>query len=153
MLRLAKFDGMGALVLGTLFAVMAAAAHDVPFAVIGLLAAGAGAVEMHGVGLLRAGEPRGMDWLVGSQPFLLGVIWSYCGLRLAHFEMPPLPAGLGDLATLSAQQWGMSVEEYFRLLNTITVAVLAVVSLVYQGGMMVYYLRRRQPVAQALGPD
>ena len=152
-LRIARFDGLGSLVLGTLFALMAAGAHDVPFAVIGLLAAGAGAVELHGVSLLRESEERGMRWLIASQPFLLLVIWCYCGLRLTHFEAPPLPEGMGELAALSAAQWNLSVEQYFRVLNTLTIAVLATVALVYQGGMTVYYLRRRRPVAQALAAD
>jgi hypothetical protein len=94
-----------------------------------------------------------MRWLVASQPFLLLIIWCYCGLRLTHFELPPLPEGLGELAALSAAQWNLSVAEYFRLLNAITVAVLAVVALGYQGGMTVYYWRRRQPVAQALAAE
>jgi hypothetical protein len=149
-LRLARFDGLGVLVLGGLFAVMAAGGRDVPFAVIGLLAAGAGAIELHGVSLLREGEMRGMKWLVASQPFLLLVIWSYCGLRLVHFEMPPLPESLEEIAQLSAEQWGLTVEEYFRLLNRLTVAVLAVLAACYQGGMTLYYLRRRAPVGQAL---
>src|SRR5678816_1370684 len=73
-LRLARFDGMGALVLGGMFALFAAAARDFPFAAIGLLAAGAGAVELHGAALLRQGDRRGMQWLVASQPYLLLVI-------------------------------------------------------------------------------
>ncbi|MBI5690775.1 MAG: hypothetical protein HZC55_11845 [Verrucomicrobia bacterium] len=133
-----------------MFAVLAASAGDVPFAVIGLLAAGAGATELHGVALLREGESRGMNWLVGSQPYLLLVIWCYCGLRILHFEVPTLPEGMGELAVLNARQWNMSVEAYFRTLNAITVGVLAVVALVYQGAMTIYYWRRRDPVARAL---
>ena len=152
-LRLANLDGLGSLVLGTVFALMAAGAHDVPFAVIGLLAAGAGAVELHGASLLRRGEERGMTWLIASQPFLLLVIWCYCGLRLAHFEAPPLPEGLSELATVSAAQWNLSVADYFRVLNTITVAVLAVVALGYQGGMTIYYWQRRGPVTRALSEE
>lgn len=152
-LRIARFDGLGALILGTLFALMAAAAQEGPFAVIGLLAAGAGAIELHGVSLLREGEIRGMRWLIASQPLLLLIIWSYGVLRLVHFEMPPLTDGLSHLAGLSAEQWGMSVDEYFRTLNAMTVAVLAVVALIYQASMTIYYLRRREPVAKALAED
>lgn len=152
-LRIARFDGLGALILGALFALMAAAAQEGPFAVIGLLAAGAGAIELHGVSLLREGEVRGLRWLIASQPFLLLVIWSYCGLRLVHFEMPPLTDGLVQLAAVSAQQWGMTVDDYFRTLNAITIAVLAFIALVYQASMTIYYLRRRGPVAKALADD
>src|SRR5215213_5511646 len=120
-LRLARFDGMGALVLGGMFALFAAAARDFPFAAIGLLASGAGAVELHGVALLRQGDPRGMRWLVASQPFLLAVILCYCALRLWLVEIPPVPETLRNLVALSAQQWGMSVEDYQRAINRITV--------------------------------
>jgi hypothetical protein len=37
-------------------------------------------------------------------------------------------------------------------LNSIAVAALAVVAFAYQGGMMLYYLRRRRPVLEALTP-
>ena len=50
-LRLAKLDGMGVLLLGGLFALMAASGGEKPFAIIGLLAAGAGAIELHGAAL------------------------------------------------------------------------------------------------------
>jgi hypothetical protein len=148
-LRLARLDGLGLLVLGSIFALMAAAGQEGPFAAIGLLAAGAGAIELHGVGLLREGEPRGMDWVIASQPFLLLVIWCYAGLRLLLFEIPPLPEGMGELAAVGAAQWGLSIEAYFERVNTVTAAVLSVVALGYQGGMTIYYLRRRRPVIQA----
>lgn len=149
-LRLARLDGLGLLVLGAVFAVMAAAAQEGPFAAIGLLAAGAGAIELHGVSLLREGEPRGMDWLIASQPFLLLVIWCYGCLRLVSFELPPVPEGMGELAAVGAAQWGLSVEAYFERVNTLTVAVLSLVALAYQGGMTIYYVKRRRPVLQAL---
>ena len=57
-LRLARFDGTGVLVLSGTFAVMAALGRDVPFAVIGLLGAAAGAVELHGSGHCGRLTPR-----------------------------------------------------------------------------------------------
>lgn len=152
-MRLARFDGMGALVFGGMFALVAAASRDVPFAVIGLLGAGAGAVELHGAALLRQGEPRGMHWLVASQPYLLLVILSYCALRMWLMELPPVPEAFQGVFAASAQQWGLSVPEYQRALNRITVGAVAAVAVGFQGGMLLYYLRRRKPVAQALAAD
>lgn len=149
-LRVARFDGGGALILGALFAVASAAVRDVPFAAVGLLAAGAGAIELHGVALLRTGDARGMNWLMASQLVLLVAILGYCGLRVGYVEVPELPEKMKTLVTTSAQQLGMSVEEYFRFVNRLTAGVVAVVSLLYQGGMALYYARRRQAVAQAL---
>jgi len=138
------------LALGGVFALLAATAHEVPLAAIGLLAAGAGAIELHGASLLRDGEVRGMNWLIASQPFLLLVLWAYCALRLAQFELPELPERAAELAAVSAAQWQLTVEEYLRRLNAITVGVVALVGLAYQGGMTLYYWRRREPVARAL---
>jgi len=152
-LRLARFDGTGAMVLGGMFALVAAAARDFPFAAIGLLASGAGAVELHGAALLRQGHARGMRWLVCSQPFLLLVILTYCAVRLWLVELPALPEALQSVIAMSAQQWNMSVEEYQHLLNRITALVVAIVSVGFQGGMMVYYLRRREPVYRALSAE
>ena len=153
--RLARFDGLSVFALGSVFALMMVVTREVPFAAVGLLAAGAGAVELHGVSLLKQGEARGMQWLIASQPFLLIVILGYCALRMTHFEMPPLPDGFRELAQAAAQQWGMSVDDYFRTVNRLTVQALAVVAFAYQGAMAVYYLRRRASVARALAatPD
>jgi len=148
--RLARFDGITLVILGSLFAITAASVRDVPFALIGLLAAGAGALELHGVGLLREGERRGMTWLVASQPMLLVVIWCYGALRLLFFEPPPLNEGMADIAKAGAAQWGMPVEEYFRRVNQIIVGTLSVIAVLYQGGMTLYYVRRRAAVAAAL---
>src|SRR5688500_10289645 len=76
--RLARFDGTGALLLGSFFAIATALVRDIPFTAIGLLAAGAGAVELHGIALLRERQARGMSWIIASQPLLLIVILGYC---------------------------------------------------------------------------
>ncbi len=151
--RIARFDGMGGLILGAMFAVAAAAAGEIPFTAIGLLAAGAGAVELHGLALLERGEARGINWLVASQPFLLAVILSYCALRLWLIDLPPIPESFQGAFKASAEQWGMSVEDYQRALNRITLLAVAVVAAGFQGSMMLYYLRRRQPIIQALSEE
>jgi hypothetical protein len=149
-LRLAKFDGLGGLVLGTIFALVSASSGHFPLTVIGLLAAGAGAIELHGIGLLRQGDRSGMNWLIASQPLLLLVILSYCALRLWFLEMPPLPDQVRSVLAASAAQWRMSLEDFLLMFNRITYGVLALAAVGFQGGMMIYYLRRREPVAQAL---
>jgi len=149
-LRVARVDGAGALVLGGIFALLAAAGGERAFAVIGLLASGAGAVELHGVSLLRRGDPGGMNWLIGSQPLLLAVILGYCALRLWVVELPPVPEDFQGVFAASAQQWDMSLADYQRALNQITIAVLALVAVGFQGGMLWYYVRRRTPVSLAL---
>jgi hypothetical protein len=152
-LRLARFDGMSVLVLSGMFALIAAAAGDFPFATIGLLASGAGAIELHGVALLRQREARGMRWLLASQPFLFLVILTYCALRLWFVELPAIPEAFEGVFAASARQWNMSIEEYQRALNHITALAVAVAAMGFQGGMTIYYLRRRGPVYRALSDE
>lgn len=152
-LRMANFDGTSVLLLGGFFALLTALNGDRPFAVVGLLAAGAGALELHGVGLLRAGDRRGMVWVIASQPLLLLVILGYCVLRATHFEVPDVPESMRAATEIAAEHWGLSVEDYFRRINRLTVVILAVVAVGYQGGMTLYYLRRRAAVDRALADD
>jgi len=152
-LRLAKFDGTSVLLLGGLFAILAASGGDARFAIVGLLAAGAGAIELHGAGLIREGEPRGLNWLVASQPFLLFVIYAYCILRYTQFEMPPVPERFQETLQTGAAQLGMTVEEYFQTFNRLTAQIVAVLATIYRGWMAVYYLRRRAAILRALTLD
>jgi hypothetical protein len=148
--RLGRMDGLSILLVAGAFALLQAVAGDVPGAIVGLLVAGAGAIELHGVGLLEEGEPRGMDWLISSQLFLLGALLGYCALRLTHVEIPPVPDALAPMIDTSAARLDMSREEYLRFIQRLGLQIVAAVSLFYQGGMAIYYFRRRETVRRAL---
>jgi hypothetical protein len=151
--RLARMDGISVLVVAGLFSVVAGMAGDAFGAVTGLLVSGAGALELHGASLLREGEPRGVNWLVGSQLFLLLTIFVYCALRLWHFDVPPLPDEIRPMIERTASQLHLSTETYLQLVFRATMGIFAFVSLFYQGGMAIYYLRRRAAVERALTVD
>jgi hypothetical protein len=151
--RLARFDGMGVLMIAGFFACIAAAAGDVLGAIVGLLVAGAGALELHGATLLRQGQERGITWLVGSQLFLLVSILAYCGARMLTLELPPIPDDLRPMIEASAAQAGLKVEEYLKLVYRLGLWIVASVSILYQGGMTLYYLRRRHAVSRALNAE
>lgn len=149
-LRVARLDGRSVLFIAGLFALFAAAAGDYAGAIIGLLIAGAGAIELHGEGLLRDGRLRGVNWLITSQLYLMAVIIAYCALRLLHPVVTPIPETLKPMIELSAQQLGMTVNEYTQFVYRLTLRIFAVVTFFYQGGMAIYYSRRREAIAQAL---
>lgn len=149
-LRLGKMDGLSVLLVAGAFALLQALGGDIPGAIVGLLIAGAGAVELHGVGLLEEAEARGMDWLIASQVFMLVSLLTYCAVRLAHIEIPPVPDALAPVIDASAARLDISREEYLRFIQRLGLQIVAVVSLLYQGGMAIYYLRRRQTVRRAL---
>ena len=152
-LRIARLDGLSVLVIAGLFALISALAGDGIGAVVGLLVAGAGAVELHGATLIEHSEPRGMNWLVGSQLFLLATIIGYCALRLVHPALGPLMAAVTDDMKTSLDTAGWTPEKFVGFVYNTTYYAVAIVTFFYQGGMALYYLRRREAVARALAPE
>jgi hypothetical protein len=155
MLRVAHFDGGSVLVLCGALAIASAGYGDFTGAVIGALIAGAGAFELHGAGLIKAGEPRGLNWLIASQLYLLAAILGYVGWRLMsydpaivrHLLEPMLHAS--DLQAQLAEA-GRTEADLLTMVRTIYYAcfsLVAVGTLFYQGGMALYYHRRRAAVA------
>jgi len=148
--RTAKFDGTGILVISGAFALASASVHDVTGAEVGLLVAAAGAMELHGAGLIRNGERRGTDWLVASQLFLLAIILGYVGWRLQRMDIAPMRALLTGEQRGAILNAGLTVDDFLRLVYRATYGIFGAASLLYQGGLSLYYYRRRTAVAAAL---
>lgn len=152
-LRLARTDGRMLLIISGAFAVVSAMGQQGLGAVAGCLAAGAGALELHGASLLRQGDARGMGWLVRSQLALMVVIIGYVIARMMTFD-PELMRSLitpemrDQLATVGVPEDQIipRVKHVYQFMYT----VVAVVTVAYQGGMAIYYLRRKAVVEQAL---
>ncbi|HTZ19408.1 MAG TPA: hypothetical protein VMC06_00890 [Opitutaceae bacterium] len=158
MLRVARFDGGSVLVLCGALAVASAWYGDFTGALVGVLIAGAGAFELHGAGLVKAGEPRGLNWLIASQLYLLAAILSYVGWRLLSYDpvavrhlLEPmlrasdLQAQLAEAGATEADLLAMVRTLYFACFGLVALA-----TLFYQGGMALYYHRRRAAVAAVL---
>jgi hypothetical protein len=141
---------MSVLVIAGLFALISAVAGDGLGAVVGLLVAGAGAVELHGATLIEHGVARGVNWLVTSQMLLLATVLGYCALRLLHPAVEPLRAAMTDDMKSQLEVAGWTEDAFIRFIYNTTYYAVAVATLFYQGGMALYYLRRREPVARAL---
>jgi hypothetical protein len=152
-LRAARLDGTGVLVIAGAFALASAAVKDTTGAAVGLLVAGAGAVELHGAALVRHGSERGMRWLVASQLFLMAIIFGYIGYRLRHADVSPMLPLLTDDQRQAIAAAGFTVDQFLRMVYVGTYAAVGVGTLLYQGGMCLYYLRRRPAVAAALRED
>ncbi|HWA88370.1 MAG TPA: hypothetical protein VG710_19235 [Opitutus sp.] len=157
-LRVANIDGLSVLLIAGVLALAAAAAGDYAGAAIGLLVAAAGAIELHGAGLVRAGERRGMQWLVASQPYLLLVLLGYCLLWLTNVDQALLRLMKNLFHFVYGSNFrGMLAEagyeepRFYRMIYRLVFLSLAFTTVIYQGGMTVYYLRRRGAVKAALG--
>jgi hypothetical protein len=149
-LRVARLDGASILVIAGAFALVSASFRDVTGAVVGLLVAAAGALELHGASLLRAAEVKGMRWLVSSQLYLMAVMLTYVSFRLARPDIAALrPLVTQELAD-SIREANLTVDQVLLEMQRLVYLAVAAATLLYQGGMAVYYLRRRAAVAAAL---
>jgi hypothetical protein len=153
-LRVSRFDGMTVLTVAGAFAFFSALDHDELGTLIGLAVAGAGAVELHGAALLRYGYLRGMRWLIAAQLLLLLSVCGFAGWRLVQIDGDTLRL-FTEVAMTSATRarlpaLGVSEAGFMLIYYRSVFAILGVGTLLYQGGMIVYYWQRRLAVTAAL---
>ncbi len=149
-LRLAQIDGICVLALPGFFALASASLGDVTGVIVGLLIAAAGAIELHGADLLRTGEPRGTSWLVSSQVYLMAVVIGFCAWQLTHMDLTLFRMALTTEVKASIAQTGMTEDEFLATTYRFGYRLIALMTFFYQGGMALYYFRRRRAVDQAL---
>ncbi len=152
-LRLASVDGRLILWISGTFALFSAMGHDVVGAVAGCAAAGAGAMELHGATQLRTGEARGVDWMIRAQLLLLATILLYSATRLMTWNPELINERITPDIEERIAQFQMTREQFLeatKMLYQFMYAVVGFVALVYQGGMVRFYLRRRAAIRQAL---
>ena len=151
--RVANIDGICVMAIAGMLALAAASGGDWVGAGIGLAVAAAGAIELHGVGLLRAGHARGMNWLIASQPYLCAVLLGYCGWRLSAPDLSALKMAMTSQLREQIAATGWGEDEFLRFAYVLTYTAVGIGTLIYQGGMTLYFLRRRAAVTEAVGAD
>jgi hypothetical protein len=149
-IRMAHFNGYGVLVVAGAFALGSASTHDTTGTAIGLLVAGAGAMELHGASLVRRGAESGLNWMIGSQFYLMAVVFFYVGMRLHHVDISVLEPYFTDEQRQAIAQAGLTTDQFLRGVYVATYAIFGVVTLIYQSAMALYYRRRRPAVSAAL---
>lgn len=152
-IRFARFNGISELLVAGVFGLFCAANKDVAGAAIGVLVAGAGALDLHGVGLLRHGDKRGVSWLIGSQLYLLVIVLAYVGYRSQHLDLESVRLVLSSEQRETIAAAGVDEYEFLRIIANVSNLIFGVITFFYQGGMALYYHRRRAPVEAALEMD
>ncbi len=163
-LRISGIDGYTLVFIAGGFGLISASCRDWLGAATGALAAGAGLIELHGRRRLRAGDSGGVGWLVRSQWVLLTVILAYVAYQLRYFDAPELLTAveknlatfqrrLGIEPTSIAHTFDLT-QPQLRELATQTVhlayIVVGVSSILFQGGLALYYHRATQAIGKAL---
>jgi len=143
-LRISKINAWTVTIISGGFAVLNLIGMSLIGVLVGGGVAGAGLMEMRGHRRLEAGEPGARDWMVFSQVWLILCVLAYCGSRLAAldpadpFALLGDPDGLHELVALA----GISLEELgdlFVQIYTYTYGAVAALTVVFQGGLGLYY--------------
>jgi hypothetical protein len=135
-LKMAKFDGFGLLVMGVPSMILALFSSSVSGFAIGAVVAGCGWGELDGYKRYIAGRPGARSRLVGSQLILIAAAWSYAAWTLLHPE--PLSPEITDLIKESGDQ-ASEVLGMADNLRFIIAAAICGITLLYQGGLAYYY--------------
>jgi hypothetical protein len=152
LLRVAHADGTSVLVVAGISALMAASSGDKLDALLLLLVCGAGALELHGANLIGSGIRTGIRWLIGSQLFLLTVMLGYVGIHVMHLPVPAFSSIVpDDVMQQAASQQHVSTPEFAELFDSAIAFSIVLLTLVYQGWMIIYYSRRRQALNTFFG--
>ena len=152
-LRAAKLNGLSVAIFAGLCALGSLAFGDWMGAAFGALVAAGGAMELSGRRQLLRGDADGMRVLVRSQLLVLSVILVYAISRFASFDAESALGGLTPDMRTELTQSGVDFAAILPLVRMAFYAmygIVALVTLIYQGGMALYYRRRTADVKLAL---
>lgn len=162
-IKVAKFDGYSILFVAGVGALMSAMGGNMITTIAAVLAAGAGALEIHGSQRLERGDDTAVTLLVRAQLLLLLVILAYAIYQLTHFDAvffkSQIPIFRAETASfyerfkLANPYEQISDNELMMLIkvtHSLTYMVVGIVTCIYQGLMARYYHKRRAVIAQAL---
>ena len=150
---LSRLNGWSVVIVAGLGALIALAMGDWLSLGLGLLVGGLGWLEVHGNRLLKKRDATGMKWLVRSQMLLLALILAYCASRLGSFDAENMLANLTPDMEAALKEAGLVRADIVPLVHQIFLALyisVALTSLVYQGGLALYYQSKTPLVTEAL---
>ena len=152
-LSMAKLNGLGVTIVAGVCALGSLAFGDLMGAAVGALVTAGGAMELSGRKQVERGDAGGMRRLVRSQLLVLGVIVVYAISRFASFDAESAMGNLTPEMRSEMTQAGVDLAAILPMVRLMFYALygsLAVVTLIYQGGLALYYRRRTEVVKQAL---
>jgi len=152
-LKISRLNGWSVVVVAALSILLTLALGDLLGSAIGLLAMVSGWMEVRGGRKLKQRDPAGMTWLVRSQLFLLTIILVYCASRLGSFDAETVLGNLTPDMESILQDSGIQRADILPLVHKAFLALylsVAFVTILYQGGMALYYRRKTTLVTEAL---
>jgi hypothetical protein len=143
-LLLSRLNAYSIVVIAGSFGLLCVVLFEPTGIVVGAAVTAAGLMEIRGHRRLRAGVLGARAWMAGSQAWLVGCVLIYCAWRLLAFDPEDPLAVLGDAemlrttASLAMVPPGM-LEDLVTTVYTLTYKLVAVLTVVFQGGLALYY--------------
>jgi hypothetical protein len=140
-------NAVGMLVFGGLSVVLSLPDFGLPGLAVGALLVATGMVQVRASKRLARADPSAPQALAKNELIRMAGLLAYCALKLTVLSGSgsEIAKQLEGTDTL-----GLDVAALTDSLNTLIYATCAVVTLVYQGGMARYFLRRRAMIAAYL---
>jgi hypothetical protein len=152
-LLIAGIDGWSVIAIAGLGILLTLALGDLSSLLVGVLVLAAGVMELRGRRRLRRRDPAGLQQMVKAQLFLLAVILVYCASRLGSYDQESMLAGLTPDMKAMLKESGVEVADIIPLVRTAflaTYGLLAVLTAVFQGGLILFYRSKAALVTAAL---
>jgi hypothetical protein len=152
-LTISRLNGWSVAVVAALGTLVTLLLGDLTGTLVGLVAIASGVMEIRGHGKLQRKDASGMTLLVRSQLLLLGVLLAYCAIRLGSFDGETAMANLTPDMEAILKEAGLGRGDILPLVSLAyyaTYGAVAATCLIYQGGLALYYSRKREPVTQVL---
>lgn len=163
-LAISGLNGWSVIIIAGLASVLALFMGDLVGLSVGVLAVVSGFMELHGRRRLKKRDAWGMRWLVRAELLLLAVLACYAARGLVSYNADYVRDQVVPEAREKLQLLGISLNDFLAsygiteaqlpsLMRMVTIAIygtVLLVTLLYQGGMVIYYRRKTDLVADLL---
>ena len=152
-LLVSAIDGWSVTVIASLGVLLTLIIGDWLGTGIGLLVLAAGGLELRGRRQIMRRDSDGLKQLVRAQLFLLAVILVYCTSRLGSFDADTAMANLTPDMEALLKEAGLERADILPLVRIAfitTYGLVAFLSLLFQGGLILYYRSKTRLVTEAL---
>jgi uncharacterized membrane protein HdeD (DUF308 family) len=154
-LLVSAIDGWSVIVIAGLGILLTLLLGDLSGLLVGGLVLVAGIIELRGRRRLQRRDADGMKLLVRAQLLLLAVILIYCASRLGSYDQESMLANLTPDMQAVLKESGVEVADILPLVQMVfmaTYSLVALLTLLFQGGLVLYY-RSRTPIVTAALTD
>ena len=152
-LFISAVDGWSVIIIAALGMLLTLLLGDLSGLVVGALVLAAGIMELRARRRLLRRDIIGMKHLVRAQLLLLTVILVYCASRLGSYDQDTMLANLTPDMKAALKEAGVNIADITPLVQMAFFAaygLVAVLTLLFQGGLILYYRSRIGRVTEAL---